>query len=867
MRVRKGSEWVDIDTTLRFNPDGSVSPVATASELAFSGGGSGPAIRLAKSGRDLTLRWPGKPLPTPVLNGDTATYRDVMPGVDLQLRARPDGFAQLLVVKDAVAARNPALRSIRWGVQASGLSVRGEADGRFVVADEATGEPVWFAPESFMWDSASPIGTEVARGPARAVDRSVKLRAARVGVTADQDALTVVPDPVMLTDPNVAFPLYIDPELVAYSTGWTQVNKCAPDTSYWSSYRDSMRVGLEWGTSSCVWRSMIRFGLDSITNQGQRILYAQFRTLLDHSASCTPTSVELWWIDWIGKGEPYTWNNTNSFGMSGFWNENIVTAQGNANETGNNCPVQPDMWMEFGGGGGRLRDIIQATVDGTCGCVAFGLKAAVENDQSKWKRFYPADSATVGQRTYLQITHDRPPAVPSVQPLSTATDCYKACTSPARVRTTTPTLRVSVSDPEDSGVLSTLFEVRTAASDTATLVVDNSAALVQTADPGTATWKVPSGKLANGGTYYWRAATKDEAGVWGPWTGWQSLTVDTSPPVVEDVTSTQYPKKKWGAQVGTQDTFTFIGGSDVHEFTWWVDGGATTTVPASGTTSKTASVSYTPATDMVHTLFVTAKDTAGNTSGNAYAHQFWVSPVPSRCWYWKLDETTGTSAADSGKAECSPGDATVTSVPGTLSGSVAWASGHRGNAASFAGGGIEMGQPVVDGNKSFTVTAWVKPTNLAAGDQTAVAQHGSVTSRFQLHYDAQANDGAGGWCFTMRATDSSGATPVSACATGMVPDDDGNIHPPQDNVWVHLAGVYNAVTGKIEIHVMGNPISCSGEMVESAFTGTWSTFGQLVIGQAMSGGAASERWAGFVDEVRLYPIALSTTKICQLASQ
>ena len=862
VRVRRGATWAELDMTLRQNPDGTVSPVAAVSDLRFSGGGSDAAVRLSNDGRELALTWPSA-LPVPVVSGDTATYQNVFPGVDLQLSARADGFAQYFIVKTASGAAQSGLQTIRWNVAVQGLSVADDGGGRLSVTDTGTGDTVWVAGESYMWDSSGPSGSDAKEGSRDAADGSMGVRSARIGVTVSASQINITPDTAMLADPQVEYPIIIDPELISYSSGWTQVNSGAANTSYWGSHRDSMRVGLEWNTTCCVWRSMVRFGIGSIVNQNQQILEAEFRTLLDHSAACSPTAVELWFTDWLNKGQPYTWNNTNSFGASGFWNNWLGTIQGNANESGSFCAAQPDMWMEWGGSG--LRDIIQGSANGTCGCIAFGLKAAVENDDTKWKRFYPADITNVSQKTYLWIKHDRVPNMPVVQPFSGG-ECYQACASPAVVRTTTPSLPATVSDPDLNSVLHTKFEVRVAPSDTAGLVVDNAAALVQNASGQTPRWPVPAGKLVNNTTYHWRAQTRDELGLWGGWTPWQSLTIDTSGAPVSDVTSSLYPRKKWGAQVGTSGTFSVTAPVDVREFTWWLDGGSQTTVTASGTDPKTTTITLNPATDMVHVLHVTAKDVAGNVSAT-FDHEFWVSPVPTRCWLWRLDETAGATAAESGKAACTPTNATVTAVPAALTGSYSWTGGHIGNGVNLSGGWASAGQPVIDGNKSFTVTAWVKPTSLASGDQTMVSLDGTSTSRFQLNYDAQANSGTGGWCFTMRATDSTSATPVSACATGTVPDDLGLVHPPTNNSWVHLAGVYNAATGKLQIHVMGNPASCFGEMVDSNFSGTWPTFNSLAIGRATSGGASSEVFRGVLDEIRAYPIALSSTVICQLANQ
>jgi hypothetical protein len=47
-----------------------------------------------------------------VLSGDSATYAEVFPDVDLVVRARSAGFQQVLVVKTPEAAANPALQEI-----------------------------------------------------------------------------------------------------------------------------------------------------------------------------------------------------------------------------------------------------------------------------------------------------------------------------------------------------------------------------------------------------------------------------------------------------------------------------------------------------------------------------------------------------------------------------------------------------------------------------------------------------------------------------------------------------------------------------------------------------------------------------------
>lgn len=138
VRTRVDGKWQDIDTTLTKRADGTVMPKATTIGLAFSGGGSDPLVRMTKSGRELALSWP-KELPSPQLNGNTVTYPDVLPDVDLQMEAQQDGFTQLLVVKSAEAAASSELSELRLKLDADGMRVEETAEGGVAAVDEGAG--------------------------------------------------------------------------------------------------------------------------------------------------------------------------------------------------------------------------------------------------------------------------------------------------------------------------------------------------------------------------------------------------------------------------------------------------------------------------------------------------------------------------------------------------------------------------------------------------------------------------------------------------------------------------------------------------------------------------------------------------------
>ncbi|WP_200309696.1 hypothetical protein, partial [Streptomyces adelaidensis] len=87
VRTWQGGQWADIDESLVRRTDGTWAPKATTADVTFSAGGEGPFARIRVAGRELALSWPGGDLPKPVIDGDSATYENVLPDVDLVVQA------------------------------------------------------------------------------------------------------------------------------------------------------------------------------------------------------------------------------------------------------------------------------------------------------------------------------------------------------------------------------------------------------------------------------------------------------------------------------------------------------------------------------------------------------------------------------------------------------------------------------------------------------------------------------------------------------------------------------------------------------------------------------------------------------------
>ena len=220
-RAEVNGTWRPIDTTLVKNADGSISSKVTLASLRLSRGGTGPLATVNDgAGHVLTFTWPGGALPAPTLSGDTATYADVYPGVDLKMVALPAGVQDLFVVHNARAAANPALRSIRLGVTGTGLTIGSTPDGG-VTAKDTKGQQVFGGPAPTMWDSAAATASHPASGKDAGITGSAATpHLAKMATTVSHGSVTVTPDPSLLSSRSTVFPLTIDPQWVENPQNW-----------------------------------------------------------------------------------------------------------------------------------------------------------------------------------------------------------------------------------------------------------------------------------------------------------------------------------------------------------------------------------------------------------------------------------------------------------------------------------------------------------------------------------------------------------------------------------------------------------------------------------------------------------------------
>ncbi|WP_020389212.1 LamG-like jellyroll fold domain-containing protein [Kribbella catacumbae] len=805
IRVRRGGGWLPVNTNLGLGKDSSVRPAATTVPVTFSGGGDQPLVRLGSSSGQIIIRWPA-PLPKPVLSGDTATYAEVLPGVDLRLRATANGFSKVLVVKNRTAATSAALRAIAFGFATDGLARRSDRQGNTGVYDRS-GKLVFGAGAPMMWDSGTPA------------------RRAVGALSFGSGTVTLVPDQSLLTDPAAKFPLHLDPDFHAGQTGFAMVFSGKPANAYWGGDGDGVaKVGQCYrgvpDYCNGIGAARSYFQYDTAALVGKHILSAEFNAFENYAPSCTAKPVQAWGTDPVGPGT--TWNSQPWWSGVGIHLGTANVAYGRSNCAAN--------WVGFNATG-----IVSWSAGRGYSTSTVMLKAEDEGEMLAWKKF--ATNPT------LKVVYNTIPNAPAGQ-----TVAGKPCAvQPNEPYTddTTPALGAVVSDP-DGGLVRAQFEYYTRFGGKLGERVTG-----YQSSGTTFTVDVPAGVYTDGSKVAYRVRGFDGTDS-GPWGAWCDVTIDrTAPAVAPKVSSTTYPECDLGGGIGRTGQFTFDaqGVTDIVGFRYGLSNDQTPDyVPASAPGGQ-ATVQLTPADDKPTDLYVRGIDKAGN-QGPIYkstcsgvvipAYHFLVGQGTGPVGHWPLDGINESVVYDQTSRNHDG--------PFNLAGAT-WKSGRHGDSLWFNGTSGQVTTTngrTVDTTRTFAISAWAK-LDRVGGWPAIVSQDGNRVGGFQL----QATPG-GHWAFAMFSADVDGGGTAHARVLSAMPAAVG--------VWTHLVAVRDVGRNELRLYVDGR-LSAT-----TPATTAWSANGPLTIGRSKWSGQASDFWPGSIDEVRAYDRSLSVGEIHDLAT-
>ncbi|WP_435849798.1 LamG domain-containing protein [Streptomyces pristinaespiralis] len=467
--------WRSPDATLVRRADGSVGPKAAAVAMSFSDGGKDePLARIAEQGHALALSWADQ-LPEPVLDGASAVYPNLLPGVDLKVTATTESFRHVLVVKTPEAAALPELKELTFGLKTEGLTVREGAAGNLAAVD-GNGNTVFKAPPAQMWNSAgkqqtptAPSGTTTAsRGTATQFgsmaavtegeqpvpgDPSEKApsgtgiapgqgdEVARMEVAVDKDSLSVTPDTGLLTSTAPeAFPIFIDPTVSWSESERTLLRSDGYESYGWDNGDDDRGMGAgkcgTWNGYYCgpgyVQRLYFEFSPASL--KGKHVLDATFRVTEPWAFQCDPRWVELVRTNNISSAT--TWSSRPAE-IDWMVDRNVSAGRGSLCD-----PDSPDAPIEFNDNlpdepNENLTATIRDFAAGKFSRLTLEIRAQDESDTSAWKRF---KNDAVLAVDFVGLP-DKPTSVGIVT--GSGTTCETTESDPAVVSDPTPDLRAT----------------------------------------------------------------------------------------------------------------------------------------------------------------------------------------------------------------------------------------------------------------------------------------------------------------------------------------------------------------------------------------------------------------------------------------
>lgn len=306
--------WRDVDTTLVSNPDGTVSPKAVPQPLVLGafGDAADHLVSVTTQGQSLTFgSGIEASLPKPVLEGSTARYTDVLPGVDVTVEARSTGFEQLWIAKDR-AALNELLSTQAGGdqgvsasVDTDGLAATPQPDGSVTFTDAAK-NTVSKVPAPTVWDATTaPDGT-----PAAEVDADLNvLKAGSVvadkkTVAGDNLDLSVTLDQAWLDDPARRYPITIDPTYTAGADKGPIFDTYVKEGAT-TDRSDSTYLPVGYGLDNVQNRSFMDF--DNLPFQGLTISAASLSLWADNSGTCIPSGWSAYDADLASAASRWTY--------------------------------------------------------------------------------------------------------------------------------------------------------------------------------------------------------------------------------------------------------------------------------------------------------------------------------------------------------------------------------------------------------------------------------------------------------------------------------------------------------------------------------------------------------------------------------
>ncbi|MFC8271393.1 FG-GAP-like repeat-containing protein [Streptomyces sp. NPDC057271] len=346
-------------------------------------------VRLTVEGHDLVVSWPG-PLPAPIVDGPRALYENVRPGIDLLLTARDSGYSHVLIVHTPEAAKDPLLADLDYRLTSPTLKFKLNDDSDVVTAMDSNGQEMATSPTPYLWDSAGAVRTTLGEsqpeldpalgdtaltlpglaGPQPGSHDSV------LDATLDTDGvLDLAVNTKALADPDMVYPVFIDPTFKGRKANWTLLYQKYPNSSFLNGQNfndgtNEARVGYE-ATTGGLSRSVFTFR-DTHLLDGATVKESYLRILQTYSWGCSPRQYNVHLTPQISSTTTF-----NNFPLSG-WGSPVGSETSGWGYKSGSCP---DSWRKI-----PIDSAVQKAAASGWPTITLGLKAANEGDTAAWKK-------------------------------------------------------------------------------------------------------------------------------------------------------------------------------------------------------------------------------------------------------------------------------------------------------------------------------------------------------------------------------------------------------------------------------------------------------------------------------------------------
>jgi large repetitive protein len=668
--------WRSLDYTLVKNADGTVGPKSGYVPITLSGAAS--AAQVAKTGvvsltgtggSSVSLGWGGA-LPAPSLSGDTATYANIQPNVDLVVKLTATGYEQYYVLK--ARPTNPDF-TLSVPVVAPGL-VSSQASNGSVSFKNAKKQLVASVSSPMMWDSSQPDGSPqrveipmgMTLGTTSTATPTPSVSTSTPAPTSPPSAVTATPTPT-----PKAVTATPTPAPSAVTATPTPTPSAAMPTPTPSAVTPAPTPGVTTPAPSAVTPTpspTSRPAVPALNLSASAAFLSNpstvYPVILDPSVATNPVhdiyvrsdntvnydaSTELH----EGDGGGYAARTFIDFSNAS-WNRNdIISATLNLWDfaAGSCTPTNMQVaaaglissstsWADqptvdtvqstnysfaYGDGAGCPAAAVAVPVTsvvqylaGTAAGTAVGMRLdSNEANPAAWKAFYSMNATS--HEPNLQVTYDNYPSTattPTVSPAAT----IASTGSTIYTATSTPTFSSSAAE-SDGSQTSVTFDIDS--DTTGDSVATCTSAVVPQSTQATCT---PTTPLADG-TYYVRAlGVVAVTGHSQAWSGYTAFTVENAPPPTPVISCPGYPDDSWPDALPTSNVSCTAsvagpasGQSPFYELLTSVDGGAPTSTPINLWWAGAASASVSN-TSGPHTVTVTAVAPSGVTASSTYEY-------------------------------------------------------------------------------------------------------------------------------------------------------------------------------------------------------------------------------------------------------